>query len=193
MVGQMSIVRLMPAAALVALLAGSAVAAEERPQLRPTRDVDVTYRVIRAHDPATWERVRWSAAKRLERVDGPDRAVTIFDRVGSEITLLNPRRHTYRKLEGASHSPIEPEQGAALKRGAASKILGLPCTDWSWLANDETHTVCMTPDGLALRVAVDGKTVMQAVSVRYRPQGAELFEIPAHYAPALAPEGGPEP
>jgi hypothetical protein len=189
----MSTVRLMPAAALAVLLAGPAVEAEERPQLLPTRDVDVTYRVTRAGESTTWERVRWSAIRHLERVDGPDKAVTIFDRAGSEITLLNPRSRTYRKLEGASHSPIEPEQGATLKRGAASKILGLSCTDWSWLANDETHTVCTTPDGLALRVAVDGKTIMQAVSVRYRQQGADLFEIPSHYAPALAPEGGPEP
>jgi hypothetical protein len=185
--------RLMPAAVLVVLLAGPAVEAEERPQLRPTRDVDVTYKVARERGPATSERVRWSATRHLERVDGPDRSVTIFDRDGSEITLLNPRSRTYRKLEGASHSPIEPEQGATLKRGAASKILGLTCTDWSWLANEETHTVCTTADGLALRLAVDGKTVMQAVSVRYRQQGAELFEIPSNYAPALAPEGGPAP
>jgi hypothetical protein len=183
----------MPAAALAVLLAGPAVEAEERPQLLPTRDVDVTYRVAQARERATWERVRWSANRHLERVDGPDRSVTIFDRGGSEITLLNPRSRTYRKLEGASYSPIEPEHGATLKRGAASKILGLPCIDWSWLANEETHTICTTPDGLVLRVAVDGKTVMQAVSVRYRQQAAELFEIPPNYAPALAPEGGPEP
>jgi hypothetical protein len=188
----MSLARLPPAAALVLLLA-SLVQAEERPELLPTRDVDVVYRVIQAHGPPTWERVRWSANRHLERVDGPDRSVTIFDRDGREITLLNPRSRTYRKLEGASHSPIEPEQGATLKRGAASKVLGLPCTDWSWLANDETHTACTTPDGLVLRLAVDGKTVMQAVSVRYRQQKAELFEIPSNYAPALAPEGGPAP
>lgn len=189
----MSRVRLIQSAGLVVLLAGPVVEAEERPQLRPTRDVDVTYRVSGARGPATWERVRWSATRHLERVDGPDRAVTIFDRAGSEITLLNPRSRTYRKLEGASHSPIEPEQGTTVTRGAASKILGLPCTDWSWLANEETHAVCTTPDGLVLRVAIDGKTVMQALSVHYRQQAAGLFEIPPNYAPALAPEGGPGP
>jgi hypothetical protein len=34
-------------------------------------------------------------------------------------------------------------------------------------------------------------TVMQAVSVKYGAQPAELFRVPPDYTPALAPEGGP--
>jgi len=37
---------------------------------------------------------------------------------------------------------------------------------------------------------VDGQTVMQARSVKYGPQKAELFQVPPIYTPALAPDGG---
>jgi hypothetical protein len=42
-----------------------------------------------------------------------------------------------------------------------------------------------------LRLVIDeSKTVMEARSVHYAPQSAELFRVPTSYAPALAPEGG---
>lgn len=46
-------------------------------------------------------------------------------------------------------------------------------------------------DGVLLRLVVDGDTVMQARSVSYAPQPAELFQVPQGYEPALAPGGGP--
>jgi hypothetical protein len=188
----MSVVRLPPVAAL-ALLVWSPLEAQTQPQLVPTRDVDITYTVTRAHGPAVRERVRWSAAEHLERVDGPDRSTTIFDRKSSEITLLIPGSRTYRKLEGARMLPIEPEKDAILTRGGEAKVAGLGCTDWSWTENGQTRTACVTPDGVLLRSTVDGKTVVQALSVSYHQQSADLFEVPRGYAPALAPEGGAEP
>jgi hypothetical protein len=85
---------------------------------------------------------------------------------------------------------MDPEKGQALKRGGESVVAGLHCTDWSWTEDAETHTVCLTPDGVMLRLVVDGKTVMQALSVKYGRQPAELFRVPPDYTPALAPEGG---
>ena len=55
----------------------------------------------------------------------------------------------------------------------------------------ETHTVCLTPDGVLLRLIIDGQIAMQARSVLYAAQPSELFEVPSDYEPALAPEGGP--
>jgi hypothetical protein len=51
----------------------------------------------------------------------------------------------------------------------------------------------LTPDGVLLRLVIDGQTVMQARSVSYGPQRSELFQVPTDYAPALAPEGGLDP
>jgi hypothetical protein len=193
-----------PAAAVaVMLLAGLAAAAQDhavedhaaqdQPKLLPTRDVDITYDVTRPQQPRTRERVRWLAGEHLERVDSSGRSTTIFDRNTREVTLLTPANRTYRKLDGAPRRALEPEPGAILKRGSDAIVAGLPCTDWSWTEDVETHTVCATADGVILRLIIDGATFTEARSVKYAPQKAELFQVPPNYAPALAPEGAQEP
>jgi len=176
-------------AAIAMLLVGPALEAEEKPQLLPTRDVDITYDVTRPQRPQIRQRIRWQASAHLERVDGPGKSASIFDHNAHEITLLNPAARTYRKLEGSPRWPPEPQAGVALGRGPESIVAGLHCVDWSWTEDAETHTVCITADGVLLRLVVDGKTVMQARSVSYGPQRAELFQVPSHFTPALAPEG----
>jgi hypothetical protein len=182
-----------PTAVVAVLLAGAAAVADERPQLLPTRDVDITYDVTRPQKPKIRERVRWLAGEQLERVDASGRSSTIFNREAHEVTLLTPANRTYRKLDGAPRRPLEPEPGAILKRGNDSVVAGLTCTDWSWTEDVETHTVCATADGVMLRLIVDGATFFEARSVKYAPQKAELFQVPPNYARALAPEGGAEP
>lgn len=182
-----------PTAFFALLLVGSPSLAEERPQLSPTRDVDITYDVTRPQEPKIRERVRWLASEGLERIDGTGRSTTIFDLKRREITLVSPANRTYRKLEGEQGRPPRPPADALLKRGNEAVIAGLRCVDWSWTDDVETHTVCATPDGVLLRHAVDGRTVRQATSVRYGPQAVALFHVPPDYAPALAPEGSLEP
>jgi hypothetical protein len=182
-----------PTAILALLLAGPAAMAGEQPQLLPTRDVDITYDVTRPQQPKVRERVRWLAGEHLERVEASGRATTIFDRVGREVTLLTPANRTYRKLDGAPRRPLEPEPGAILQRGNDAVIAGLPCTNWSWAEDVETHAICVTADGVVLRLLIDGATIFEARSVKYAPQKAELFQVPPNYAPALAPEGAAEP
>lgn len=181
------------AVAIAVFLLGSPLHAEERPQLVPSRDVDITYEVTRPREHAIRERVRWLAAERLERIDGSDKSVTIIDRNGSEVTLLIPKTRTYRKLAGTSRQPMEPDQDAILRRDGEASVAGQRCTEWSWVEDGETRVLCATADGVPLRLAVGGKTMIQARSVSYRQQQAELFKVPPGYAPALAPEGGGSP
>jgi len=187
-----NVCRLLPMAiAVVLLLAGWPSWAAEAPLLLPARDVDITYDVTRPQQPKIRQRVRWLAAEHLERVDGPDKATTIFDRGTHEITLLMPASRTYRKLNGEARRPPAPDAGAALKRGDDVVVAGLHCTDWSWTGEDLiVHVVCLTPDGVLLRLIIDGQTIMQARSVSYGSQHADLFQVPPDYTPALAPEGG---
>jgi hypothetical protein len=179
--------------AVLTVLLGSASGAEEQPKLLPTRDVDVHYDVTRPQQPKVRERVRWLAAEHLERVDASGRSTSIFDRDAHVVTLLTPATRTFRKLDKAPRRPLEPEPGAALARGAEAVVAGLPCTDWSWTEDGEKHTVCATADGIILRLIVDGQTFIEARSVKYGPQKADLFRVPANYTPALAPEGAGEP
>jgi hypothetical protein len=176
--------RFLPAAAFALLFAASAQA-EEPPQLLPTRDVDITYRITRPRQSPITERVRWSAAAHLERIDGAKRSTSIFDRQANEVTLLNGANRTYTKVDGAPRQPSEPDKDAVLKRGAEAVVARQRCVEWSWTEDVETHTICVTPDGVLLRLVVDSKTVMEARSVKYRQQPAELFRVPTNYAPAL--------
>jgi len=86
---------------------------------------------------------------------------------------------------------MSPPEGATLKRVGEFTIGGVMCTDWSWINDIELHTACLTPDGVLLRLLIDGKIVAEARSVLYTPQPPELFEVPRGYTPALAPEGVP--
>ncbi len=182
-----------PIAVLALVLVAPRAGAEEKPQLLPARDVDITYDVTRPPRSKIRERVRWLAGEHLERVDGPGRSTTIFNRGADEITLLNTARRTYTKLEGAPRRLLDPQPGAEPKRGNEAVVAGLRCIDWSWTEDAETHTVCATADGVLLRLIVDGKTVIEARSVRYATQKPELFQVPPDYAPALAPDGAAEP
>jgi hypothetical protein len=165
----------------------------ERPRFMPTRDVDIVYDVTRAQQPKIRERVRWLAARHLERVDGHDKSTTIIDRDTGEVTLLIPANRTFRKLEGSPRQPLEPGPDTKLRRGNDAVVAGQGCVDWSWTEDAEVYTACTSADGVLLRLVVDGQTVRQARSLRYKPQGEELFVVPPNYAPALAPEGGATP
>jgi hypothetical protein len=184
----MPLIDLAPAAAIALLLGGLPLPAQERPQLFPTRDVDITYDVTRPQEPTYSERVRWLANDGLERIDGADKSTTIFNRSAREITLLSAKNRTYRKLDGEQGRPPTPAADTRLKRGDEAVIAGLHCVDWSWSDDVQMNTLCATPDGVLLRHVVDGQTVRRAKSVHYGPQAAELFQVPPDYAPALAPE-----
>src|SRR5580698_7398759 len=143
-------------AGLAFLALGPTAGAQERPQLVPTRDVDISYKITRPDQPVIVERRRWLAGEHLERVDGPDKSTTIFDRNKEEIILLNAAKRTFRKLEGTGRRPPEPETGVKLTRGAELVIAGLRCVEWTWAQDTETHTVCSTPEGVLLRLVIDG-------------------------------------
>jgi hypothetical protein len=178
---------------LAILLAGTECLADSRPILLPTRDVDIRYDVTRPQQPKVRERVRWLAGEHLERVDASGRSTSIFDRDGRVVTLLTPASRTFRKVDQAPRRPSEPPPGAVLTRGADAVIAGLSCTDWSWTEDGEKHTLCVTADGVILRLIVDGQILREARSVKYAPQKPELFQVPANYTPAIAPDGGGEP
>lgn len=176
-----------------AVLTAALLAQEQpqEPQVVPTRDVDINYEDTRHGPPATVERRRWSASGHLQRVDGPDKAATIFDRKGNVFTLLNPANKTFLILEGSPRMPMAPGEGVALRRGNEATIANLHCVDWSWTVDTETRTACLTADGVMLRLIVDGHTILQARSVHYAQQSSDIFQIPRGYQPALAPGAAP--
>jgi hypothetical protein len=129
------------------------------------------------------------------RLEFSQRSCRIREPCGSKpriSPILSSANRTFLKLD-MPRQPQEPGPEATLKRGSESVVAGLRCVDWSWTEDVETRTVCITADGVLLRFLIDGQIVSEARSVGYRPQPAELFQVPPGYAPLLAPEGGPVP
>jgi hypothetical protein len=178
--------------AILALLLVEKVGAEQPPRLLPMSDVDIIYDVTLPSQPRVRERVRYLAAELLERVDGPHKSTTIFDRRTHQMTIISSANRSFLKLDMPRQAE-EPGPKATLKRGNESVVAGLHCVDWSWTEDVETRTVCITADGVLLRFVVDGRIVSEARSVSYGPQPSELFQVPRGYSPLLAPEGGPVP
>jgi len=98
----------------------------------------------------------------------------------------DPHRANFACRRGRSRTVI-------LEEAALCQRPMLHCVNWSWVEDVETRTVCMTEDGVLLRFLIDDKPVSEARSVSYRPQPADLFQVPPGYTPLLAPEGGPVP
>jgi hypothetical protein len=180
-----------PPLGLVLLLVASPSWSGEEPGLAPTRDVDVLYEENRPGRQTVSERVRWLSADHLERIDGPGKSTTIIDLKAKEVTLLNhdSSTYSYSHLKGASSWPTGPLDSADLTRRGESVVAGLRCAEWSWTDGVELRAACITPDGVLLRLVVDGKTVVEARSVSYDVQDEEIFQIPPDYTPAvMAPE-----
>ena len=189
----MYLTRILPliVAISVGAVASPSHAGEKESQTAPTRDVDITYQITQPGLPLITDRRRWLASQHLRRVDASDGSATIFDLTRGELTLLNASNRTYRTLQGAATRRMSPPEGVTLKRGGEFAIAGVACIDWSWMDDTELHTSCLTPDGVLLRLLIDGKIVAEARSILYAPQPPQLFEVPPGYTPALAPEGVP--
>ena len=174
-------------------------ATADRPTLPPRRDVAVTYRTTGAAaalippglqgsgpaDGVAQMRLRWNASGLL-RLEADGR---------SQILLLEtagPSAHVVDStLRTAIFLPMKPRDldavflnNADLARVGEDRVAGLACTVWSVHARNGDGTVCITGDGVPLRIdgTVDGrKGTLTATAVDFSLQPAALFQVPAGY------------
>lgn len=174
-----------------ALAAGEAVA-QSQPQLIPTRDVDVTYRVSRAGQELD-QRVRWLAAEKLERVDSAGAVYMIVDHKSRRLTLVDPGRKAALEMDAPPQSTLHPDEHAAYTRGNTDMVAGLRCTEWAMAPDVGRHQqLCVTDDGVLLRVRDGTDTVVQATSVEYRRLDPATFRLPPA-ARSVPPAAAPPP
>lgn len=182
-------------ACCVSVLAATAYA--EQPRLRPTRDVDVTYRAaapgVPQEGPRSEQRVRWQAASQLVRIDPPTSGLyVIIDYVARRMSVV--REATKSVIEMAAPDSMAGVAGnmaghTYVRRGDGN-VAGQACTDWETMDRDNQPTlVCITEDGVLLRASSRGHTLVSAVSVRYVAQDPAAFQVPPDYVrrPAGAP------
>lgn len=166
-------------AALLCLAAGTG-----QPQLRPTRDVDVTYALDTGGGPSLRERLRWDVTAEKLRIDPPTAGLYVI------IDLKARRMSTVRAADQTVIETAAPPGATGLSDSAApgatrqgeSVVAGLACTNWSVTdAAGEPMTVCLTQDGVLLQARTATRTLLTATSVQYGPVDPEAYQVPAGY------------
>ena len=173
--------------ALCVVWAWASQALADQPLLRPSRDVDVTYRAAGPKGGKEIEqRVRWLAASQTMRIDTPSPDLhVIIDYVARRMSVV--RDATRSVVEMAAPDNLDGTIGVqaanGFVRGGTATVAGQTCTEWRTL-DLEAHpaVVCITSDGVLLRAGTADQVRVSAVSVVYAPQDPAAFRVPADYA-----------
>jgi hypothetical protein len=177
------------AAATLLALSLTAGAAADQPLLRPSRDVDVTYRATGAGVPVDGrrleQRVRWLAAAQLMRIDPPSAGLyVIIDYLARRMSVVREVNRSVIEMaapEGEAGMAGNLPAGSYVRRGEDT-VAGQACTEWETRDRDlRQAVVCITADGVLLRAASEGQVLASAVSVQYAPQDPALFQVPPGY------------
>lgn len=181
------------AAALIATLPVAAQA-QDRPQIFPTRDVAVTYRVS-GQGQAAELTMLWSAAQRLMRMNMPQGIGYMVADYNAQrgFMVMEPTRMIMDvPMEQAAGQQRELES-ARFTRGGTDKVAGHDCTIWRYQSASSQGEACITTDGVLLRgggaARGAGNGQMEATRVVYAPQDAGLFRRPQGYQTMQVPQG----
>jgi hypothetical protein len=177
-----------PAAALAAVSVAAGLAfpaAADAPQaVRPTRDVDVTYRVPVGDTGATslLQRLRFSVSLHSQRVDLPTSGTwMVIDFAAHTMAMVRDSSREVVDLPAPDTASL-PLNGAAFQRVGRASVAGLDCTEWRTRDTRGLETIaCYTPDGVMLRARNDSRLLMEATSVQYAAIPAAIFTPPAGY------------
>ena len=161
---------------IILSLAGS-VAAQERPIVVPTQDVDVTYRAGTVE-----QRMRWLVAEQRLRIDPPGAGVfMIVDYRTHRMQMVRLSDRKIVDLPSPANLPGSASATGYTKQGTGS-VAGLACTEWQTrdVAGDDA-TVCLTADGVMLRAEHGGTVLVEATHVAYAAQDPADFRPPAGF------------
>lgn len=178
-----------------------AASSQDRPRVQPDRDVTVTYRLegaatqaipggvdgpLRLSWDATGQRLRAEPANRPQAVivDLPRHTASVVDDMMHAVLTLPVRERDLQPLT---------LDGVQMTRRGAGTVAGRACTTWAVQAKRGSGTVCLTPDGVALRAEgeIDGRHgSFTATDVAYGPVAAGLFTVPPGYMTLNIPDFG---
>jgi hypothetical protein len=170
--------------------------ADNAPMIHPSRDVAVEYRSNRAppngaqQGPAAEAgrvvTMRFASKTGRIRIDGASgRGYAILDPAVGKMTMVMEERHLYVER------PADPGMLAMFKatnqsfrKTGSDTIAGVACTNYDATFNEHSGQVCLTNDGVMLRARsadADRQRELEAVTVNYADQPADLFDVPAGY------------
>jgi len=186
-------------AALALMLTASPAFAQERPQLTPTRDVAVTYRMLGGPAGQAGQQgivVSWNAQLGAMRSDMPGgMGWMVADRKnGRGFMVMEQMRMVMDLPAGQMLQQHMDSPNATFRREGADTVAGLRCTVWSVQDQGSTGRSCITDEGVMLRAegTHQGQSGgMEATQVAFGPQDPRRFQRPQGYQTMQAPQGMP--
>lgn len=175
---------------LLLLLLTLPARAEDRPATSPKRDVDIVYRIGAGLE----QRMRWGVTLGKLRVDPPSPGLfMVIDTTTRAIAMVRDGERSVLHIAGGRLPG--PLTSAPFRRRGIVQVAGLACTDWDTTdAQGSPTTACLTEDGVLLRAATPDGVLLEAASVRYTPQGEQVFRLPPAYkvieVPPVSRQGG---
>lgn len=176
--------------AFLAVIAASAQASE-RPRLVPDQDVAITYRTARS-GTVLEQHVHWSAAEQRMRIDAPSPGLyVLIDYPTHRMEIVRTPNRTVVDMAAPRGAPWTTAGSVSEEyaRDGTDRVAGMPCTEWRAPGSQGEAgptTICVTEDGVLLRVRQGPVVLAEAQAVQYAPQDASLFRIPdgfTHLAP----------
>ena len=150
---------------------------------------------LRLPDGTAMERMRWKVADAKLRVDPPTPGVyMIADYKQHSISIVS-RADRSVTISPAPAAAIPGAPGAMPSNGFARReqddVSGIACTDWAATDTEGRRVeICMTDDGVLLRMRAAGRTLLEAKTVAYGPQDPAAFVVPADYRRVRPFDGG---
>ncbi len=189
------------------LLAGTGVGfaafADDAPRLMPDRDVDITYRVTsgdKTSGKTVTERVRWLAADEMERIDPHGSgyllhrsAYMLIDHRKKSADIIDPKHRLVTSITDPVVGELAEIENAKLMPLGTATVAKLSCAVWhAEIAANVEREVCLTGDGVLLRVRDGEKTLLEATAVKYHHISSKLFDIPPNYTAAPTAKSAPD-
>ncbi len=195
--GSAAVRRRMALALLAACLLPPGAQAQERPNIFPTRDVAVAYRV-QGGGPGVPSglNMAWHALTRSLRMDVPGMGWMVANQDTNRAFMAMEAQRVLMDLPMAeAMRQYGPGETARFTREGQDRVAGLPCTVWRYEDRGRSGRACLTPDGVLLRgnaTGPDGKPAsLEATEVRYGAQDPARFARPSGWmnmqVPGLPP------
>jgi polyisoprenoid-binding protein YceI len=172
---------------LAATLVAAPAVAQEKPQLRPTRDVVVQYTTGGATRAAgSMVTMHFANRGRRVRVDPANAtSYSVFDIDAHSQTVVRTDARTFEdRPSDPSQVPLYFSPEATFVKTGVETIAGLRCTTYDATLHNRTGQICLTDDGVILRARTgqnDSVRELVAVSVTYAEQPVALFAPPDGY------------
>jgi hypothetical protein len=186
--------RLAKALVLLPLFAAQGAAAQDRPNLLPTRDVAVTFRLTGSDRLPGDINAAWLAGQRVLRVDNASAPGWLMVEQTTKRAFMVMQQGVVMRLPPAPEIAMlldDPGSQGKITRLGRRSIAGANCTDWKIeQSNGKGGVACLTTDGVLLRAQQTGKPeVLEATRVAYGPHDPQRFRLPAGMPQVQLPAG----